>query len=473
MAEVWAEACVGVSVFADFVDHPHGAFVQFLFGVVEADVAVDVVVQWLVRPEDGACEQEWGHAVPVDEVGQWLHLLWGFASGEHDGYEAAHVGVAVAGGERMVACDYQGGLRAHVDAVAAYGAGVDGVAGGDAFDDAHVPVGEHVAFLVVHPIASVELQCLVAAFEHAGRVEGFDADAARLVRVGVAQSSEQEAFAVAAVPVEHVEEMLVWFEERGGEHAEEVFAAFIVGGELGDEPVGLFDEFGGFLRIVQPWAVVHEQVCAVFGWLSDCDAVLALGLEGGVAEQHSACEAGEFEHFRTEHGFEVADGAGAGGEAEFFGQAADGMPCVGHVAAEPVGVSGVGGVAVFAEAQVAVSERPEGVVVGVVPAWLAGAVHDGHGDGLQSCVGERVFAGVGGHGEAVDFAGESVGDVPVRSDVERRRVLRLAERVAHCLLLWYAGFQRFNPSTLAMEPSPTACRKPCVSPRNVGCRKCR
>ena len=150
---------------------------------------MDVVVQRLVGPEDGAREHEWGHAVFVDEVGERLHLLRGFAACEHDGYEAAHVGVAVAGGERMVACDDERGLRAHVDAVAAYAAGVDGVAGGDAFDDAHVLVGEHVAFLVVHPVASVEFQCFVAAFEHAGRVEGFDADAASLVGIGVAEAS--------------------------------------------------------------------------------------------------------------------------------------------------------------------------------------------------------------------------------------------------------------------------------------------
>ena len=78
---------------------------------------------------------------------------------------------------------------------------------------------------------------------------------------------------------------------------------------------------------------------------------------------------------------------------------------MGHVAAEPVGVAGVHRVAAFVEAQVAVSERPERVVVCVVPAWLAGLVHDGHGDGLEPRVGKRVWAGLVGHGEAVDFAG--------------------------------------------------------------------
>ena len=242
--------------------------------------------------------------------------------------------------------------------------------------------------------------------------------------------------------VEHVEEVLVWFEEWGGEHAEEVFAACVIGGELGDEPVGLFDEFRGFPAVVQPWAVVHVQVCAVFVRVFHYDGVFALRVEGCAAEQHAACEAWEFERFGSEHGFEVADGVASGGEAEFFGQAVDWMPCVGERAAEPVGVAGVHGGTVFAEPEVAVSERPECVVVGVVPAWLACAVHDGHGYCLESCVGERVFAGLGGHGEAVDFPGEAVWNVPVWFDVERGRVLRLVEGVAHGLLLWYACFQR-------------------------------
>lgn len=73
------------------------------------------------------------------------------------------------------------------------------------------------------------------------------------------QRVQQDALAVAATTVQHVEQVLVWFQQRGCEHASQILGAVAVGRDEMQESARLRHQFVGVVNVHEHLEGIGEQ----------------------------------------------------------------------------------------------------------------------------------------------------------------------------------------------------------------------